>query len=651
MDTNIAALLKLFNETLASTIVVIAFSMLLYNLSRNLRDRVARTSALVLGCMTVAYVCDVFVSLGPGMATYQSALRLQWIGIAFMPVAMLHLSDALLATTGLPSRGRRRRIIRLLYIVAAGFLLFAAFTDYLIIPERIFPPYFPTQQFMSVHAGPLFSAYLLYFIIVVGVAFINVGRARNRCLTRSTRRRMGYLQFALLTPALGTFPFSMILGPGEEYSLLGLLLVNVANILVVLMLLFLSYPLAFFGSRIPERVVKTELLRFFLRGPATGLLALVTILYTTPATRILGLSGQAFTPFAVVAVVLLWQWFVHLALPFLESRLVYSGEDFNRLQQLQNLSERLLTRGDLLQLLEALLAATCDYLQVNTAFVAAWNGSQPELVSAVGPTRPSPEILKDEADSLFQLLNTPTNGALVVFKWQSYWIIPLFSTHNALRNLTGFLSIQARAAEIDLTEDDREMLQVFATRAARTLDDLALQADIFAALEGLLPQINITANTRSTLDYRRGREGVPALPDSDPSLDEDQFKEQVWAALKQYYGGPGMSNSRLLELNLVKQAMPENDDNAVKALRSVLNRAIEAQRPDGERKLLSPEWTLYNILEMRFIKGAKVKEVVSKLAMSEPDFYRKQSHAVATVATTLRQWEAANGSSDSAPGS
>lgn len=651
MDTNIAALLKLFNETLASTIVVIAFSMLLYNLSRNLRDRVARTSALVLGCMTVAYVCDVFVSLGPGMATYQSALRLQWIGIAFMPVAMLHLSDALLATTGLPSRGRRRRIIRLLYIVAAGFLLFAAFTDYLIIPERIFPPYFPTQQFMSVHAGPLFSAYLLYFIIVVGVAFINVGRARNRCLTRSTRRRMGYLQFALLTPALGTFPFSMILGPGEEYSLLGLLLVNVANILVVLMLLFLSYPLAFFGSRIPERVVKTELLRFFLRGPATGLLALVTILYTTPATRILGLSGQAFTPFAVVAVVLLWQWFVHLALPFLESRLVYSGEDFNRLQQLQNLSERLLTRGDLLQLLEALLAATCDYLQVNTAFVAAWNGSQPELVSAVGPTRPSPEILKDEADSLFQLLNTPTNGALVVFKWQSYWIIPLFSTHNALRNLTGFLSIQARAAEIDLTEDDREMLQVFATRAARTLDDLALQADIFAALEGLLPQINITANTRSTLDYRRGREGVPALPDSDPSLDEDQFKEQVWAALKQYYGGPGMSNSRLLELSLVKQAMPENDDNAVKALRSVLNRAIEAQRPDGERKLLSPEWTLYNILEMRFIKGAKVKEVVSKLAMSEPDFYRKQSHAVATVATTLRQWEAANGSSDSAPGS
>ena len=54
------------------------------------------------------------------------------------------------------------------------------------------------------------------------------------------------------------------------------------------MLLFLAYPLSFFGSRIPDRVVKTELLRFVLRGPATGLLALVTIVFITPTSRIFG---------------------------------------------------------------------------------------------------------------------------------------------------------------------------------------------------------------------------------------------------------------------------------------------------------------------------------------------------------------------------
>lgn len=639
MDAAVAALLKLLNETLASAIVVIAASMLLYNLSRNLHDRVARTSAVVLGCLTIVYICDVFVSLGPGVASYTAAMRLQWIGIAFMPVAMLHLSDALLATTGLPSRGRRRRIIRLLYVIAAGFLLLAAFTDLLIQPVSIAPVYFPDDEFVGVRAGPVFPVYVAYFAIVVTVSLINVGRARRRCLTRSTRRRMGYLQFALITPAVGIFPFSMLLGPGEEYSLLGLLLVNVANVVVVLMLLFLAYPLSFFGSRIPDRVVKTELLRFFLRGPATGLLALVTILYTAPASRILGLRGQSFMPFAVVAVVLVWQWFVHLALPYLEKRLVFSGEDQDKLDKLQNLSERLLTRGDLLQLLEAILAATCDYLRVNSALVASLRDSESELISAIGPIRPSQELLLEEASALYQTLNVQPNGDLVISKWESFWIIPLFSTRNAERQLIGFMAIQARAAEIDLTADDEQMLQAFTRRAEQTLDDMALQADIVAALEGLLPQISITSRSRSDIDFRRGRVGLPA-PAAEPApVDMEQFKEQVWAALKQYYGGPGMSNSRLLELNIVKAALPENDNNAVKALRATLNRAIEAQRPPGERRMLSPEWTLYNILEMRFIKGAKVKEVVTKLAMSEPDFYRKQSYAVTAVANTLRHWE------------
>src|SRR6266550_1531354 len=108
MDAAIASFLDLINETLAAAIVVVAASILLYNLSRNLRDRIARTSAILLGSVTAAYICDVFLSLGPGIGTYIATLRLQWLGIAFMPAAMFHLSDALLATTGLPSRGRRR---------------------------------------------------------------------------------------------------------------------------------------------------------------------------------------------------------------------------------------------------------------------------------------------------------------------------------------------------------------------------------------------------------------------------------------------------------------------------------------------------------------------------------------------------------------
>ncbi len=639
MDAVIASFLDLVNETLTAAIVVIAASILLYNLTRNLRDRVARTSAIVLGCVTAAYLCDVFLSLGPGLGTYIAVLRLQWVGIAFMPAAMFHLSDALLATTGLPSRGRRRRVIRILYLISAVFLITAAFTNVLIAPEQVNPAYFTTGVYASLRAGPVFPVYVAFFLMATGIAFINVQRARARCLTRSTRRRMGYLQVAMLTPAVGIFPFSVLLGPGQEYSLIGLFLVILTNVVVVFMLLFLAYPLSFFGTRIPDRVVKTELLRFVLHGPATGLLALVTIIFVTPTSRILGLPGQTFMPFAVVAVVLLWQWTIALTLPYLERRLVYSGEEADQLEKLGNLSERLLTRGDLLQLLDAILASTCDYLRVNSAFVTSLYEDTPELIGSVGSIRPTAALLQEERDALLQRLDD--NGeSLHIEQWQTYWIMPLYgrySDYDGGAAPIGFMGIQARAGEIDLTSDELHMLETLTHRAAQALDDINLQGEIFAALEGLLPQINITRGSAADLEYRPRREVTPSSAGSE--VDIEQFKEQVRAALKHLWGGPGLTNSRLLELHVVRDALPDNDDNPTRALRAVLVKAIEKQMPEGERKMLSPEWTLYNILELRFVQKAKVREVAQRLALSEPDFYRKQRIAIDAVADTLLSME------------
>lgn len=647
MEAPIASLLKLINETLAAAIVIVAASILLYNLTRNRYDRVARTSSVLLACVTAAYVGDVFISLGPGLGTFQSTLRLQWVGIAFMPVATFHLSDALLATTGLPSRGRRRRIIRVMYVISTIFMILAAFTDILIQPIAVQPEYF-TGFYASLQAGPGFAIYAVYFLIVVAFAFNNVGRARQRCLTRRTRRRMGYLQIAMLTPAIGIFPFSILLGPGQEYTLTGLMLVNLANLVVILMLLFLSYPLSFFGSRIPDRVVKIELLRFMLRGPATGVLALVTILFTTPASRILSLPGQTFMPFAVVAVVLFWQWMVSIALPGLERRLVYAGEDYEQLEKIQHLSERLLTETDLIQLLEAVLSSTCDYLRVSSAFVAAINNTHgAELVATVGPAKPSPRLLQDEAQHVVATLSeldAPEDG-LHLEKWGGFWVASLYSHRGTPTDqaVIGVLGIQARSAVIDLDEDERDILSRYLKRAARALDDLSLQREIYLALEGLLPQVTLTREASNTMEYRRGRTNSAreeAAQNVDPAiLDQEQFREQVRAALKHYWGGPGLTKSRLLETSLVLHAMPENDNNPTKALRSVVSDAIESLRPAGERKMASPEWTLYNILEMRFIKGLMVKEVFPRLSMSESDYHRKQNIAIQTVADRLYQME------------
>ncbi len=632
MDDVLVVLLRSLNETLTAAIVVVSASMLLYNLTRHLRNRVARTSAIVLACVTVVYTGDVFVSLGPGRQTLDAILRFQWIGIALMPAAMFHLSDALLATTGLPSRGRRRRVARMLYLIGAMIIILAAFSNVLM------QPLIRTRS-VVITAGPVFPIYFAYFAIATTVALINVQRARQRCLTRDTRRRMGYLQLALVTPAFGIFPYSVVLGQSETDTVAMLFLVNASNLVIILMLLFLSYPLSFFGTQVPDRVVKADLLRFMLRGPATGLLALVIIIFMTPAIRILGLPGDSLMPFAVVAVVLLWQWLVALALPWLEKHLIYSDEDGDQLAKLQNLSERLLTRADLQQLLDAIVGAICDYLQVSTAFVVSLMDSGTEIVAATGPTRPDAQWLEDERPSLLAALVATDDQPL--HQWHSYWVIPLYSKRGLSdegdRMLIGFMGIQARAAEINLTTDERQTFQSLARRAAETLDDMRLQAEIYAALEGLLPQINVTRTRAADVEYRHGREAQPLLENG--AFDREQFVEQVRAALRHYWGGPGLSSSRLLELNIVQNAMGDNANNAARALRAVLLSAIEKQRPAGERKLLSPEWTIYNILEQRFIEKHKVRDVAIRLALSEPDLYRKQRIAIEAVADTLIEME------------
>lgn len=640
MGELLTAFLSTANEILTAAIVTIAASMLLYNLARNLKDRVARTSGVVLGCLTITYVCDTFVALGPDPLTYATVLRLQWIGIAFMPVAMYHLSDALLATTGLPSRGRRRRVIRILYVISLIFLLIAAFGgDALIRPTVVSSPIEDGGYVVTLQAGPVFIVYIAYFLIATGAAFLNVQRARIRCIARSTRRRMGYLQVAMLTPAVGIFPFSLLLGPGTEISLLGLTLVNLANIVVVFMLVFLAYPLSFFGSRIPDRLVKVELLRFFMRGPGTGLLALGTIIVTSSASRIFSLAGDEFMPFAVVTVVLFWQWLTALSLPYLERRLVYPGEETDQIEKLEGLSDRLLTRGDLLQLLDAILASTCDYLRVSSAFIASLKDDEHiEIISAIGPMQPEAQQLADNAlprmNSEKAPSEQPANNPQVT-SWNGFWLAALESGRRSQEPMIGILGIQARAQIVDLTPDDQRMLATLVRRAGQALDDLALQGELFAVLEGLLPQVAMTRSRAATLEYRPGR-SQPALSNGEANgIDKEQFLDQVRAALRHYWGGPGLTSSRLQETELLKRALPENDENPVKALRAVLAGGIERLRPDGERKYMAAEWTLYNILELRFIQQIKVRDVAQRLALGESDLYRKQRVAIEQLGETL----------------
>src|SRR5512146_1245472 len=115
--------IQTLNQILTAGIAITAFSLFLYALSFNLRDRVARSFAIILLCVVVVFTTEALQNKTIPDWGIELLLRLQWIGIIFLPPSYLHLSDALLVTAGRPSRGRRRMAVRLIYVVSLVFLL------------------------------------------------------------------------------------------------------------------------------------------------------------------------------------------------------------------------------------------------------------------------------------------------------------------------------------------------------------------------------------------------------------------------------------------------------------------------------------------------------------------------------------------------
>ncbi len=637
IDSDLAlTILELLNETLTATIVIVAVSILLYNLTRRTKDRVTRASAVVLVCVIVAYLTEVFLALDPNEDYYAVWLRFQWIGIAFVPAALFHLSDALLATTGRPSRGRRTKVVRINYMISALFALLALFTNAVISgPEKGILP--------QMRPGAAFPVYLAYLITNGSIATINVIRARRRCLTLYTRRRMTYLLAVFLTPAYGIFPYSLLLPLGREPTVTLYLILNLANLIIMLMVIFMAYPLSFFGTEQPDRVIKARLLEMMLRGPLTGGVVLTVIIFVPRVTNFLGLDGDALMPFVAVTLLLVLQWSITTLLPVLERWLVYTT-DQQRAQWIQKLSERLLTEADAAQLLESILAAICDQMRVPTAFVARMGTDGASLVQVVGSLVPSLEALTAPELSALGGTGEETDNKIRqvgdIFIWHSYWLVPLRSTRGngeSSGRMIGVLGVWARAPEPNLDEEENERFHTLTAQAGQVLEDVQQQAQVFLVLDGLASQMDRMQQLRGISRYGH----VAALPE--PTADvttNPNFTDFVKDALRDYWGGPKLTDSELLKLNIVWREMEEaSDQNPVRALRTVLAQAIENLKPQGQRSLTTSEWILYNILEMRFLQGRKVRDVALRLAMSESDLYRKQRVAIEEVARQIEEME------------
>jgi hypothetical protein len=128
------------------------------------------------------------------------------------------------------------------------------------------------------------------------------------------------------------------------------------------------------------------------------------------------------------------------------------------------------------------------------------------------------------------------------------------------------------------------------------------------------------------------------LTDLEDLSGKGNYFKSVKDALSHYWGGPKLTESPLLELEVVRRSIEEQGNSPANALRAVLRQAVDQVKPEGERRFTA-EWILYNILDMKFLEGRKVREVAVRLAMSEADLYRKQKVAIEEVARAIRDME------------
>lgn len=639
--TLLTGLLVSLNPILTAGIAITVLSLLLYSLTFNLRDRVARSFSLMMAGVLVVYAADVAASVAGPITEAEFWLRLQWLGIAFIPSTLFHFSDALLATTGRPSRWRRRLAVRLGYAASAVLWALAALSDAIVRTA--------TRDGSAVHLqpGPLFPVFSLAFAAASGLAVVNLYRAYGRCLTSTTRRRMGYLLLASVAPAIGTFPYLLVAG-GRAAALHPFIfwaIVIGGNLAVGGLLTLMAYSVAFFGTTQPDRVIRSRLFQWYLRGPVVVSSALAAVVIVTRLAQRLGADASKIVPFFLVGTLLALQFAINLVRVPVERRLFYGrGKDRQDVLRLQQLEERLLTAGDIQEFLESVLAAACDLLRVPSGFVAAVGPDGARVEVRIGPDDPESAQV-DWPPSIIPTNNGVRPAELTaergLFVWAGFWVIPLHARRDTSVELAhseppviGLLGLRARAPHPDLNAEELDLLGRLGERAAAALDDRRLQQRVFAGLDALMPQIDAIQRLRAAARYSSASaltsgEGLPADVD---------LAQVVKDALSHYWGGPKLTASPLLRLRVVEAALLAHDGNAVNALRAVLLRALESIRPEGQRKFTG-EWLLYNILEMKFLQGRRVRGVALRLAVSEADLYRKQRVALEEVARAITVME------------
>ncbi len=622
------------NLIFSSAILILAFSLFLYLMLRTVRTGLSLSLALLFLCVTIVYGGDLMVNQVSNPAAVLRWLRFQWLGIAFVPAAYSHFAVAVLDTTT-PANRKRKVFVVFNYLVAATLWLMAWFTDLIVSDGQVVPP------ISQLSAGPYFWVFVVYFMATLMGGSAMIWRTRSQYSSATVRRRLARLALSFAAPGISVFPYLAVTGSRQYLGTDTVLFLSlVGNVGIGAMLVIMAYTVSYYGILTPDRVIKHDLLEFLVRAPFLASVLIGVVLAAPSVSRWTGLPTNATTTlgvaFAVIVVEGLIQW-MHPLINWLAYR-----KDWRELSWIERLDEHLLTSTDLQQITEGALLGLCEVLGAPSGLVAVLTDKGLKLESSCGQLSPDVRRFLEEGDLPMVLdAGSPVDmagGESLFVPYDGYWLVPLRT--RARDEVLGLMALRMPETVESLDQSALEVAGDLIRQVERALEDRVLQQGIFLALQRIIPDIEKVQRWRGRIMYRpRGASPMAQEGAGEEIGASPEFARWVKDALSHYWGGPKLQESPLLDLPVVSEAA-KREGNTIRALRKVLREAVEQIRPEGERKMRAPEWTLYNIIDLKFIQGKRTKEVASQLAMSESDLYRKQRMAIAEVARALAELNA-----------
>lgn len=626
------------SELFIATVLIFSFSLLVYVALHNWRNEIARAICMLLLSVVIVYGGDVLIGRTERTATIQFLLRAQWLGIALVPAAYLHLSYGFLKTS-METRqaGARRWMIWCGYIGSVLFFLLVLHTD-LVVGGDI-----SSHLLAQLHAGPLFWFYAFIFFGSILFALHSIERVRRDALTPTMRRRYTYLRASLAGPGLGVFPYLAVAGGYLPLSNnVTLMLSILVSIVVAVLITVMTYSAGFQGVLMPDRLIKQDFIRWGLYGPVVGVTIILCIQFVPWLDSLLGLPGDTLLTFVVMIMTVLMPIFVSKVRPYLDA-LVYM-QDQEEIDYLRGLPRSIFTGTDLRQLLENTLIAVCGALRTETGFVAS-PGKDGYTVKALCGSRRSVKRFVAEYplnELMPQLERLPPRSSADPLQpdtflfYGGFCLLPLRSPDQLFLGALAVACATEPGQNGTMQPESHHLIDILTHHMELALTTVHMQQRVFETLRDMGPEMESLQQLTTQLE--QVTPDTLGTLDSDVSLHPD-FQQLVKDALSHYWGGPKLSDSPLLELRTVRRLIQQQGGSPTRALQAVLRQAINNLRPDEQLDPSAQEWLLYNILELRFLQGKRIRDVANHLAMSESDFYRKQRIAVEEVARQLALME------------